>query len=208
MSLINDNIRDFITCVNSSEPVPGGGSVSALCGALAAALAGMVARLTAGRKKYADVEAEMLDAIDTLGPHVDALIADIDRDSDAYAAVMNAFRMPKDTDEQKSARSAAINQATRNAALVPLQVAQRVADILPYIELVALKGNSNACTDACVAAMCASTAIRGALLNVRINLSSIDDPDFVNPIAAKADELHDIAVQAEKRILNLPTLNF
>lgn len=189
--------------VMSVDPVPGGGSVSALCGALAASLGCMVARLTAGRKKYADVEAEMLDVIDTLTPQVEALTDDIDRDSHAYAAVMAAFKLPKETDDERRVRAGAIQDATRQAAIVPLEVARRVADIFPYIALVAAKGNTNAITDAAVAAMTARTAILGALLNVKINLGSITDADFVASTAAEVATLEARALEMEKQVLEI-----
>lgn len=208
MTLTNDNVQQFIERVGSADAIPGGGSVSALCGAMAAALARMVARLTTGRKKYAEVEGEMLDVVDTLGPQIEALVLDIDRDSAAYAAVMDAFKLPKETEEEKAARHEAIQAATKSAAIVPLEVARRVNDCLPYIALVALKGNTNAITDACVAAMCARTAIKGALLNVRINLTSIEDEQFRSTVSAEVSELETSANEMEARVLDYATTKY
>ena len=162
-------IKEFINKVISNDPVPGGGSVSALNGALAGALAAMVANLTIGRKKYAEVNDIMVELSARFEKLSSRLIEDVDRDSDAYNRVFAAFKMPKETDEEKQARSEAIQRETKYAAQVPMEVARAVYEVLPMIDTVAQKGNSNAVTDACVSMMCARTAILGALLNVRIN---------------------------------------
>ena len=161
-------VKEFINKVISNDPVPGGGSVSALNGALAAALSAMVANLTAGRKKYAEVDALMQELSARFQKIADELLADVDRDSDAYNRVFAAFKLPKETDEEKAIRSEAIQRETKYAAQVPMEVACAVHSILPQIATVAQKGNSNAITDACVAMMCARTAVLGALLNVKI----------------------------------------
>ena len=116
--------------------------------------------------------------------------------------MFDAFKLPKDTDEEKSTRSAAIQSATKYAAEVPMQVARRVISIMPKLEVIARTGNQNAVTDACVATMCARTAVLGALMNVRINLSSIKDEDYVKTMALEASSLQDQAVAIEKRVLD------
>ena len=182
-------IKEFINKVISNDPVPGGGSVSALNGALAGALAAMVANLTIGRKKYAEVNDIMVELSSRFEKLSSRLIEDVDRDSDAYNRVFAAFKMPKETDEEKQARSEAIQRETKYAAQVPMEVARAVYDVLPMIDTVAQKGNSNAVTDACVLMMCARTAILGALLNVRINLTSIKDEEFVKAMGEEADTI-------------------
>ncbi len=181
--------KEFIGKVEGSDPVPGGGSVSALCGALAAALGAMVANLTVGRKKYEEVNDLMVENSQKLSAAVKELIEDVDKDADAYNRVFEAFKLPKTTDEEMTLRREAIEEATKYAASIPMGVAKRVYEMLPLIESVAERGNSNAVTDACVAAMCARTAILGALLNVRINLSSIKDEEFVASMSQEADKL-------------------
>ena len=156
-------IKEFINKVISNDPVPGGGSVSALNGALAGALAAMVANLTIGRKKYAEVNDIMVELSSRFEKLSSRLIEDVDRDSDAYNRVFAAFKMPKETDEEKHARSEAIQRETKYAAQVPMEVARAVYEVLPMIDTVAQKGNSNAVTDACVSMMCARTAILVAL---------------------------------------------
>ena len=194
-------IKEFINKVISNDPVPGGGSVSALNGALAAALSAMVANLTVCRKKYAEVNDIMEELSSRFEKLSSRLIEDVDRDSDAYNRVFAAFKMPKETDEEKAIRSEAIQRETKYAAQVPMEVARAVYEVLPMIDTVAQKGNSNAVTDACVSMMCARTAILGALLNVRINLTSIKDEAFVNAMREEADTIEAHTTLQEQALL-------
>ena len=195
-------IKDFISKVISNDPVPGGGSVSALNGALAAALSAMVANLTVGRKKYAEVNDLMQELSTRFEKLSQKLIEDVDRDSDAYNRVFAAFKLPKETDEEKQFRSEAIQQETKYAAQVPMEVARAVYEVLPQIDAIAQKGNSNAVTDACVSMMCARTAILGALLNVRINLTSIKDEAFVNAMREEANTIEAHTILQEQALLD------
>lgn len=194
-------IKEFINKVISNDPVPGGGSVSALNGALAGALAAMVANLTVGRKKYAEVNDIMVELSSRFEKMSQRLIEDVDRDSDAYNRVFAAFKLPKETDEEKIVRSEAIQRETKYAAQVPMEVARAVYEVLPMIDTVAQKGNSNAVTDACVSMMCARTAILGALLNVRINLTSIKDEAFVKAMNDEADAIEAHTILQEQALL-------
>ena len=182
-------VKDFLNKVAGSDPVPGGGSIAALNGALASALAAMVANLTIGKKKYAEVQEDMQAIAQEAERLMGDFTADIDRDSDAYDRVFACFKMPKETDEEKAARSAAIQEATKYAAQVPLEVARRACALMPRVAEVALKGNQNAVTDACVAMMSARNAVLAAVLNVRINLSSLKDAELVTRLQAEADGL-------------------
>ena len=195
-------IKDFISKVISNDPVPGGGSISALNGALAAALSAMVANLTVGRKKYAEVNDLMQELSTRFEKLSQKLIEDVDRDSDAYNRVFAAFKLPKETDEEKQLRSEAIQKETKYAAQVPMEVARAVYEVLPQIDAIAQKGNSNAVTDACVSMMCARTAILGALLNVRINLTSIKDEAFVNAMREEADTIEAHTILQEQALLD------
>ena len=195
-------IKEFINKVISNDPVPGGGSVSALNGALAAALSAMVANLTVGRKKYAEVNDLMQELSARFEKLSQKLIEDVDRDSDAYNRVFAAFKLPKETDEEKQARREAIQRETKYAAQVPMEVARAVYEVLPQIDAVAQKGNNNAVTDACVSMMCARTAILGALLNVRINLTSIKDEAFVNAMRDEADTIEAHTILQEQALLD------
>ena len=194
-------VKDFLNKVAGSDPVPGGGSIAALNGALASALAAMVANLTIGKKKYAEVQEDMLAIAQEAEGLMTAFTTDIDRDSDAYDRVFACFKMPKDTDEEKAARSAAIQEATKYAAQVPLEVARRACALMPRIAEVARRGNQNAVTDACVAMMSARNAVLAALLNVRINLSSLKDQALVARLQAEADELEQQATAREQELL-------
>ncbi|MCL1932326.1 MAG: cyclodeaminase/cyclohydrolase family protein [Candidatus Azobacteroides sp.] len=195
------SVKEFLLVTAGDDPVPGGGSVSALCGSLSAALGQMVAQLTIGKKKYADVEENMKEMAAVFNSYLDELTQYIDKDSDAYDAVFSAFQLPKETEEEKAVRTLKIQEATKIASEVPLRVAQKACKIMDFIRIVAKTGNRNAVTDACVAMMCARTAVLGALLNVRINISSIRDTDFVENLKREADRLEKSAIEKETRML-------
>lgn len=180
MTLTNLTIDKFIEATGSGEPVPGGGSISALCGSISAALAEMVARLTIGKKKYADVQEKMEQLTEKLNPASSILMKAVNLDSEAYDQVFQAYKLPKETEEEKEFRAATIQQALIHAATVPFSVAQITNTFLSDIETLAECGNQNAITDAYVAALCARTAIMGACANARINLCSIKDTELVN----------------------------
>lgn len=195
-------VKEFLDKVACSDPVPGGGSIAALDGALASALATMVARLTVGKKGY-EVSEEVMQHAQTITVRLlDEFIVLIDKDSEAYNAVFACFKLPKTTDEEKAARSAAIQEATRQAALIPLEVARKALDMMSTIADVARLGNRNAVTDACVAMMSARSAVLAALLNVRINLGSLKDKEFVFQLQSEADKLEQAACQKEKELLD------
>ena len=182
-------VKGLLAETAGDAPVPGGGSISALNGAIAAALAEMVVNLTIGKKKYADVQDEMAEIAKSAAALQKELVLDVDRDSEAYDGVAQAFKLPKETEEEKAIRSAAIQENTKKAALVPMEVARRASALLPAIEAVVAHGNQNAVTDGCVAMMCARVAVVGALFNVRINLTSIKDEEFVARLREEADRL-------------------
>ena len=201
--LVDLTVKEFLNKVAGSDPVPGGGSIAALNGAVASALAAMVANLTIGKKGYEEHE-ELMKHISEVALQVkDTFIGDIDRDSEAYDSVFACFKMPKATDEEKAARSAAIQEATKFAALVPMQVARNACELMEIIADVARLGNQNAITDACVAMMAARSAVLGALLNVRINLGSLKDKTFVDELKREADHLEQLACMREKELLEV-----
>lgn len=200
--LVDLKVTDFLNKVAGSDPVPGGGSVAALNGAIASALTAMVAGLTIGKKGYEDT-AEIMKHIQTFAlTQKTGFVADIDRDSEAYHKVFDCFKLPKNTDEEKNIRSAAIQEATKFAALVPMQVARNAYELMGIIADVAKLGNRNAVTDACVAMMSARSAVLGALMNVRINLGSLKDRTFVEQLQFEADELERKACTKEKELLD------
>lgn len=194
-------VDGFVQITSSDEPAPGGGSVSALAGSLAAALAEMVARLTAGREKYAAVEEDMQAVLAEASSIKDELLAAIQKDSSSFELYMQALALPKNTEEEKAARRAAMQEGLKAAAQVPMSVARAASRILPLAQTVVLKGNSNAVTDGLVATMMARTAVLGALFNVKINLSSIKDEAFTQAMAQEAAKLEQAAIKGEQEIL-------
>jgi glutamate formiminotransferase / formiminotetrahydrofolate cyclodeaminase len=175
----------FIDAVASSAPAPGGGSVSAHAGALSAALAAMVCRLTITKKQYASVKDELTgirDQADALCRELRQLVV---TDEQAFTAVMDAYRLPKGSDEQTAARELAVQEATKGAASVPLQVMKTSLAALKLARIVAEKGNQNSITDAGVAGLMGHAAVEGAGYNVRINLTSIKDQAFVSTLTGE-----------------------
>lgn len=199
--LVDLSIKDFLNKVAGNDPVPGGGSIAALNGAMASALAAMVANLTIGKKGYEPHEELMRHISEIAMDEKNALLEYVDRDSQAYDKVFACFKMPKATEEEKALRSAAIQEATKFAAEVPMQVARKAYELMSLIEDVARIGNRNAVTDACVAMMSARSAVLGALMNVRINLGSLKDKEYVARLQAEADELERLACEKEKELL-------
>ena len=202
MELNQLRVSEFAQVTASDAPAPGGGSVSALAGALAAALAEMVAHLTAGREKYAAAQEEMAALLEELPPLRQKLLCAVDRDSRAFDRYMEALAMPKATPEEQAARKAAMEEGLKEAAQVPMEVAETVASLFPALVTVVLRGNPNAVTDGMVGAMLARTAVLGALFNVRVNLDSIHDSHFTAALAARADAAQELALSWEKRILS------
>lgn len=205
MKLQDLTLKEFLEKTCGKDPVPGGGSVSALCGALAASLGEMVTGLTIGKKKYAEVEEEMLRYAPQMEVARRNFINFIDEDSDAYQLVFDAYKLPKETEEEKKKRNEAIQAATLQAALVPLRVAETAVGIMGAIFEIGSKGNRNAVTDACVAMMCARTAVLGAVLNVRINLSGLDDREKARELENKCMALQDEAQVKEASLLDTMT---
>lgn len=179
----------------------GGGSISALAGALAAALTEMVAGLTIGKKKYAEVEEEMKKAVAPMHEICEHLLDDIKRDSESFDLYMQALTLPKETEEEKAARTKAMQDGLKAAVAVPLSVAKRAYEVMPYAEVMVTKGNKTAVTDALVATMMARTAVLGALFNVKINLESIKDEAFVEETAKEVAVIEKNALAYEKKIL-------
>ena len=185
--LTTHSVREFLDETASHSPAPGGGSVAALAASLGTALTSMVCQLTIGKKKYADVQPEM----ERILAHSEELriraTSIIDEDTVAFNKVMTAFAMPKDSDAQKAFRAVAIQQATKEAALVPMRLMELCADAMPMAKAIAEKGNQNSLSDAGVAALMFSAACEGAALNVKINLSSLDDKTFVQQALVKVN---------------------
>jgi formiminotetrahydrofolate cyclodeaminase len=174
-SLTALTVDEFLARLASGDPTPGGGSASALAGALGASLVSMVCHLTVGREKYAAHDAEVREILARAGQLATRLRQGIDQDAEAYDRVMAAFRLPRATDEEKAVRQAAIQAATHAAALVPLSLAEASVQVIDEAERALGKTNPNAASDLAVAALLGVAALDGAAANVEINLSSLKD---------------------------------
>ncbi|MDK2918949.1 MAG: methenyltetrahydrofolate cyclohydrolase [Candidatus Petromonas sp.] len=204
--LADKTVKEFLEETASKSPVPGGGSIAALSAATAAALTEMVANLTIGKKGYEDLQEEVKEVLKRATSFRNSFIEDIDRDAKSFNKVMDAFKLPKENDEEKEKRKIAIQEGLKNAASVPLEIAKEAYKMMEIIEKVVEKGNKNAVTDGAVAAMMARTSVLSALYNVKINLGSIKDKEFVEMLAREVEELEEKINQLEKNILAKVTL--
>ena len=200
--LIDKTIVELLAETAGDSAVPGGGSIAALSGASAAALVEMVANLTIGKKNYEDASDLMIGISEKASLLRVELLEAVDRDSDAFAKVMEAFKLPKETQEEKEARTIKIQSAFKQAAIVPLGVAQKSKAVLDLAKDVVLKGNKNAVTDGAVAGMMARSAALGAIYNVGINLVSIKDEDFVKKVSVEIDEIKAYVIAGEQEIFS------
>ncbi len=189
--------REFLSLVAAGTPAPGGGSVAALAGALAAALGRMVANLTLGRKRYAEVAQEMRELEGSLARLQEELLELVVQDAGAYERILETRRLPKETPEEAEAWAQALEEATREAARVPLATAERAVKVLEFLTHIATAGNENALTDAAVAAAMARAAVQGAAQNVRVNAADLRDrvlaEQFREQIAALEGQAHELA---------------
>jgi formiminotetrahydrofolate cyclodeaminase len=172
---VEQSVKSYLEQLSSNSPTPGGGNVSAFCGALAASLGIMVCELTIGKKKYADVEKNMIEYKEKLSVIKEKFLQLANKDNEAFDKVMEAFKMPKETEEQKAKRNAAIQEATLVAAKVPLTVMKNAFELLDLLREVYEKGNKNSASDAGVAVLLANAACQGAYLNVLINAASLEN---------------------------------
>ena len=202
MALADLSIKEFLAKTASNSPVPGGGSIAALSAAIAASLSEMVAHLTIGKKGYEALEEEMQEIVKDAFQYRERLIRYIDKDSNAYNDVMAAFKLPKGTEQERKNREGAIQEALINATLVPLDVARDAFKIIELAGKVVKQGNKNAVTDAAVAVMMARTAALSALYNVKINLASIKDTDFVEEIREEIKHMESEIVNREREFLS------
>ena len=201
--LASMKVNSFLSELASNSPAPGGGSVAALAGALGAALTSMVCNLTVGKEKYTDVENEMKSVFRKSESIRKKLTKLIDEDTEAFNDVITAFKMPKETEKQKEARSKAIQEGYKTAAKVPLETAKVCEEVFDLAKIIAEKGNQNSITDAAVSALMAQAGVKSAILNVKINLGSIKDESFVKKISSDLDKLEKIADIKTKKIIEI-----
>ena len=197
------NLEGFLEDLASAKPAPGGGSAAAVAGGLAAALSSMVANLTVGKDKYSDVEDQHREILEEAEKLRRGFLKAIREDIDAYNAVMDCYKLPKETEEQKKDRSRAIQTALKGAVEPPFKMAEMALDVLRLSKECAETGNSHAVTDAGASAILAEASLKTALLNVDINLSSISDKDFVKENRDKRKRLTENAREEAEDVVQL-----
>ena len=202
--LISLNIKQFLTELASSSPAPGGGSVAALSGALSAALSAMVCNLTIGKDKYQDVEKDIKKSLKKIEKIKSKLIELIDLDTNAFNEVIKAFKMPKKTEEDIKKRKNAIQKGYKKAAMIPYKTAKTCQMILDIAQLLVEKGNKNSITDVAVSALMANSGVKSAILNVKINLGSINDQKYVKEISKELTQIEKQSdIQTDKIMTNI-----
>jgi glutamate formiminotransferase len=188
-ALAGMTLRGFADELSMDSPTPGGGSVAALCGALSAALSAMVANLTVGKKGYEEVRGDMVATAVRGQALKDVLLEAVDRDTLAFNKVMDAFRLPKTTPEQAEEKDRAVEDANKEATLVPLEVLEKALEAVGLARAAAAKGNRNSVSDAGVAGLAGQAAGEGAYYNILINLAGIKDPKFKTQVQRRAESL-------------------
>lgn len=198
--LIGMTLRSFANETAKDSPAPGGGSIAAYVGALGASLGTMVANLSAGKRGWDD-RIEEFSAWAEKGQQLkDALLNLVDEDTHAFNRIMEAFRLPKETTEEKATRQKAIQDATKYATEVPLRTMELAFQIFDLAEAMVEKGNPNSVTDGAVGALCAHAAVHGAWLNVRINAGSLKDETLRKDLLTKAADIGGLAEKSIERI--------
>jgi len=191
--LDDKTVRQFINELGSNSPAPGGGSVAALGASLASALGAMVFSLTVGKKVYNEYSHEDKMKVDKSLEHClqynDKFLELMNKDTEVFLVLMSAFKLPKETSGEKTLRSAKIQEGYQKALEIPLSVAKESYKIYEYVKIAAELGNKNAISDAGVSALMLQASIESAILNVKINLSSIKDETYKEEISVGCDEL-------------------
>lgn len=180
--LQNLNVKEFIDELSSNSPAPGGGSAAALSAALASALGSMVFNLTINKKAYneyeEDIKNNILKALENTNSNKNEFLNLMDKDAEEFLELMSAFKLPKNSEEEKNIREIKIQEGYQKALEIPYKVANKAFELYEYIEIAAKYGNKNAISDAGVAALLVQTAVESAVLNVKINLSSIKNEEY------------------------------
>ncbi|NLC32147.1 MAG: cyclodeaminase/cyclohydrolase family protein [Clostridiales bacterium] len=189
MKLIDMTLKDYTQLLASQAPAPGGGSTAALLGAQGAGLTAMVCALTQGRKKYLEHEPLCAQVREQMLKLTESFLEVLDRDTEAYQAVSAVFALPKDNDEQKTLRKAAMQTALKACTLPPFEMMELAAQTIELTGSILGKSNVNAASDLGVAMLCLKGALQGAWLNVLINLGGIDDPAFAEDLRSRGQKL-------------------
>jgi glutamate formiminotransferase/formiminotetrahydrofolate cyclodeaminase len=194
-SLLDFNLREFANELSVDSPAPGGGSTAALCGALSASLSSMVSNLTVGKKEYKNVQKDVKEIAVKAQSLKDEFLRAVDLDTIAFNKLMEAYRLPKKTEEQKEERAQAVEKALKEATLVPFGVLEKSIKALDLAREIALKGNKNSLSDAGVAGLTAQAAAEGGYYNIKINLPNLQDNKFKSKIKKQAASLKKKAVK-------------
>lgn len=203
MKLAEMTVTQFAQVLASDAPAPGGGSTAALAGALGAALTAMVCELTVHKKQFAEVREDVL-AVQAKASQLQKAFLDVmDRDTDAFLVVSNAFAMPKATDEEKAARSAAIQKGLEGCTATPFEMMQLAAQTIELTESLLGRFNTASASDLGVGALSLRTAVQGAWLNVLINIGSLKNKELAEDYRAKGQALVDEVVAAADRVYDI-----
>ncbi len=201
--LIDMNLKEFVEETASESPAPGGGSISAYMGSMGAALGTMVANLSSHKRGWDDRWEEFSEWAEKGKYYHDELLKMVDEDTNAFNLIMDAFGLPKKTEEEKAARHQAIQEATKYAIEVPFKTMELCYNSMEVMKAMAEFGNPNSVTDAGVGALAAMAGVRGAFLNVKINAADLEDKDFVNDIITRGQDILNRAAIMEKEILDI-----
>ena len=182
-------IEDFLKELGSDKGIPGGGTATALVAAISGALMTMVTNLTRGKEKYKDVEEEMNTLLLIINNLTMSLESTIDEDGEAFEEVMKTWKLPKHTEEEQKIRKIEIEKASRKAAEVPYAVAEASLKILDYTKIIAKRGNKNVISDSLCCAVFAHAALIASIYNVKINLKSIKDEEYVEKMIVKFENM-------------------
>jgi len=206
MAFHEETLDSFLSRLSSNAPVPGGGGASALAGAIAVSLARMLAALTVGKPKYASVEDEMQQMLTQTEAVRERFLALMDEDADAFTPLAAAYRLPKDTPEQKKARTRSLEAALKRATEPPLKIMEACGDALKLIAVCAEKGSSLAVSDAGVAATLCRAALEGASLNVFVNTHLMQEREYAESLNSRARRmLADYGEMAQALYRNIST---
>ncbi|MBX3007983.1 MAG: cyclodeaminase/cyclohydrolase family protein [Melioribacteraceae bacterium] len=197
---LTKTVQEYFDELSSESPTPGGGNVAAVCGALATSLGTMVCNLTIGKKKYADVETELIRVKEKLLAYRDLFFRLSKLDNEAFEEVMSAFKMQKENETQQNIRAAQIEHATLNAAEIPSEVLKNCQEILPYLSTISLKGNKNSLSDAGVAIALTEASAKSAYLNILINCKSLANQTIAAEILKKNEILLEEVISECKKI--------
>ena len=201
MKLINLDYQKYLEELSSNSPAPGGGSVSAISGGLGVSLFQMVVNLSINKKGYEEYRESYERLMEESKAYQEFFIRAVDDDSDAFNDVIKAFRMPKETEEDKEARRKAIQAGYKHAADVPFEVGKKAYDFYGFLEDIVDKCNENSITDIAVSGLQLRAALYGDFYNVRINLFAIKDEDYVKSRLEEMEKMEEDLVRREKELM-------